>query len=370
MKITRVLQFGMTPNPGGIESFIMNYYRNMDTHRVQFDFVDFYGEIAYKEEIIRMGGKIFKLPFFKKNPIANYIELMKLIKKMDYKVVHVNMLSAAYIFPIIAARKCRVPCIIAHSHNTSSPPGLIRNILDSLNKPMVSKNATHLFACSKEAADWMFIDHSRSENVHILNNAIDTQMYKFDADKRKNVRALLGLERNFVVGHVGRFQYQKNHQFILEIFSEIHKKNNNSILVLIGEGELKESIVNKAMELNINHAIRFLGKRSDVNILLQGMDAFLFPSYYEGLGIAAIEAQAAGLPCYVSDSVPETVNITGLVNFLSLSSSASIWANEILNSKIIDDRDKYIDKVMENNYDVRKTSKWLEEFYLKHSSVL
>ncbi|QWU15127.1 Glycosyltransferase involved in cell wall bisynthesis [Paenibacillus sophorae] len=368
MKTLRVLQVGMTPNPGGIESFIMNYYRNMDLNKIQFDFVNMYGDIAYQDEIIKLGGRIYKIPFFKKHPLKNYKEMQQLIKEQKYKIVHVNMLSAAYDLPLIAAEKNGANCIIAHSHNSFSPPGIIRKSMDLVNKSRMLKYATHLFACSEQAGKWMFKENKSKKPVHILNNAIDSTKFSYSPETRVEVRLKYNLHEKLVIGHVGRYQYQKNHTFLIDVFYEIYKRNSKAVLLLIGEGELKEKITEKVKSLGIENAVRFLGIRSDINDLMQAMDVFLFPSLFEGLGIAAIEAQAVGLPCFLSDSIPKEVNITGLVKYISLKSTAETWAITILESMDYFKRTDVSDRIAENGYDIKQMSCWLENFYLLHGS--
>ncbi|PYF03258.1 glycosyltransferase family 1 protein [Ureibacillus chungkukjangi] len=363
MEPVRILQFGMSPNPGGVESFIMNYYRNIDRDKVQFDFVKMYNQIAYEEEIESLGGKIHNISFFKNHPIRNYYDIRKLIKKQNYKIVHVNMLSAAYIIPLIAAKKSGVNYIIAHSHNSSTSPGLVRNLLNFLNKSKLQRNANHFFACSTLAGNWMFGNASK-QGINIINNAIDVSQYKYDSSIRAKLKKELNLEGKFVIGHVGRFQYQKNHEFLIDIFSEVHKRDSNAFLLLVGDGELMENMKKKVNLLGISDAVKFLGKRSDVNELMNCMDIFLLPSHYEGLPVVAVEAQTSGLRCILSDVITTETNISGQVEFMSLKLSAQEWAEQILSNQFKNDRENAYKKTINAVYDIKSSAKSLEDFYL------
>lgn len=362
MEPLRVLQFGMTPNPGGVESFIMNYYRKINHKKIQFDFVNMYEKIAYEDEIEELGGNVYKVPHFKKNPIKNYFEIKKIIKENNYNIIHVNMLSAAYIYPILAAKKCKIKCIIAHSHNSSTPPGIVRKILDNFNKTKL-KHATHFFACSKKAGKWLFGDINEGKKIKIINNAIDTSKYVYDVNTRKSVRNSLKIKDKFVVGHVGRFQYQKNHEFLIDVFYGVLKNQPNAILLLIGEGDEKSKIIDKVKELGIEDNVIFMGTRSDVNELMQAMDIFLLPSHFEGNPLVAIEAQAAGLKCILSDTITNEVKIIQSVSFMSINNSPDSWINEITKYQNGYKRENAYQKVKSTGYDVDSEVKWMEKFY-------
>lgn len=217
----RILQIGLSHNPGGVESFVMNYYRELVKYGVQFDFISMYDSLAYEDEIKSLGGTVFYISNVKRHPIRFRRELLKILKEGKYAAIHVNMLSAANIVPLEIGKKAGVPKVIAHSHN-SSTPGLLRNILHRLNKPRILHYATDFFACSKVAGKWLFDEKTmRSDRFHIIHNALHVEKFFYHETIRQKIREELGVENRFVVGHVGRFEEQKNHEFLVDIFNEI-----------------------------------------------------------------------------------------------------------------------------------------------------
>ena len=217
----RILQIGLSHNPGGVESFVMNYYRELVKYGVQFDFISMYDSLAYEDEIKSLGGTVFYISNVKRHPIRFRRELLKILKEGKYAAIHVNMLSAANIVPLEIGKKAGVPKVIAHSHN-SSTPGLLRNILHRLNKPRILHYATDFFACSKVAGKWLFDEKTmRSDRFHIIHNALHVEKFFYHETIRQKIREELGVENRFVVGHVGRFEEQKNHEFLVDIFNEM-----------------------------------------------------------------------------------------------------------------------------------------------------
>lgn len=215
---------------------------------------------------------------------------------------------------------------IAHSHNKSQDKNL-KYPIKLYSKRLIPKYATHLLSCGKEAGDWMF----NGKPYTILNNAIDAQSYRFDKQIREEMREQLGFnQEDFVIGHVGRFNPQKNHNFIIDVFNFVHKKNTAAKLVLVGTGDGQKAIKEKVESLALSDSVLFLGNRTDVNKILQAMDVFLFPSLYEGLPLSIIEAQAAGLPCVISDNVPPECIKTDRVFHYSLEKPLDFWANKII----------------------------------------
>lgn len=366
----RVLHIGMTYNPGGVESFVMNFYRNMDLEKIQFDFIDMYKGIAYKDEIHELGGNIFSISHFKRNPIKNYKSLLNLMKQQNYEVIHVHMLSAAYMLPLRAAQKSGVKTIIAHSHNSSKSPGILRDVLNRINRKSVFKNSTHFLACSKGAGEWLFVENQNLREIKIINNAIDVTNFSFNKKSRNKIRKSMNMDEKFVIGHVGRFEYQKNHEFLIDVFFQIHKRNSKAILLLIGEGKLKEKIQKKVSMLGMEQSVFFLGIRSDINELMQAMDIFLLPSHSEGLGIVAIEAQAAGLKTILSTEVAVEAAVTELVEFMSLSQSSEDWAKSILRYENGYSRRSFATEITKAGYDIKQESKTLESIYLNGNDII
>lgn len=355
-KNIRILQVGLSYNPGGVESFVMNYYRYLVKKGIQFDFICMYGELAYQSEIIKLGGKIYFTSNVKKRPWKFHREFEEILGKNHYEIVYVNMLSAANIVPLKISYRQGVSRIIAHSHNTMAP-GRIRNFLHKKNMPAVKKYATDYWACGKEAAVWLFGENSLDETV-IIQNAIPTEKFLFQDTVRQKKRSELGICHNtLVLGHIGRMEEQKNHQFLLKIFRAVLSKQENAVLILIGDGKLKEKLKQQAHLLDIEEKVLFLGRRNDVNLLLSAMDIFVFPSLYEGLSVTAVEAQCAGLPCIVSEGLTEDTVIMECFWRFSLEKTPGEWAEKILeiekNLHNISDNDKIRKRMIEMGFDIQ-----------------
>lgn len=354
----RVLQVVTHMNRGGLETMLMNYYRQIDRSRVQFDFLTHrVGEKDYDAEIRSLGGRIYHVPPV--NPFsASYHRALDnfFSQHPEYRVVH-SHLDCMSTDVLRAAKKHGVPVRIGHGHSSSQDKNA-KYFLKLLCKRGIPAQATHLFACAKEAGDWMF----SGTPFRVLPNAIDAAAYRCDAAMRRDVRAELKLEDAVVLGHVGRFSEPKNHPFLIDLFAEAVKKEPKARLLLVGGGEGRSAIEEKVQALGLAEKVLFLGVRSDVNRLLQAMDVFVFPSLYEGFGIVALEAQAAGLPCMVSDAVPMECQLTDLLEQLPLD-SAELWAEQVLDAVRRERKDTY-DAICAAGFDIAQNAKWLEEFYL------
>ena len=344
---------------GGVEAVIMNYYRNIDRSKVQFDFIcdEDSTNIPY-DEIKKLGGRVIICPPYQK--IFKYEKfLIDLFKKNNYKIVHSNI-NALSVFPLRAAKKAEVPIRIAHSHSTTNKKEWKKNLMKQALRPFSKKYATDYFACSELAGRWLFGDKTFEQGkVTIINNAIDLDKFKYDEKVRKEKRKELNInDHTLVVGHIGRFVAQKNHTFLIDIFNELHKKEKNSILLLIGQGPLMSEIKQKVDSLGISDSVKFLGQRDDVNELYNIMDLFLFPSLYEGLGMVLIEAQANGLPCIASTEVPKIADISNNVQFYDLNDSIDIWLKNYDTNRF-----KFICKNC--IYDIKKEAEKLEKYYMQ-----
>jgi glycosyltransferase involved in cell wall biosynthesis len=360
----RVLQIGMTDNLGGIETFLINYYRNIDKTKIQFDFVNIYDKKLYfQDEIENMGGKVYKLTSYYKKPIKYIKELIRTINENNYEIIHCNMNSAAMIYPLIAGKFSKAKIIIAHSHNSSSDKGILKSILHSINKHFIPFFANTFFACSNEAGKWFFSEKIRNHsNYHIIYNAIDFNRYLFDEEERKNVRKKLNINENtLVIGHVGRFNKQKNHKFLIDIFYKYQKKVKDSKLILIGIGPLKEKIEKKVKKLNIQDKVLFLNQRNDVDKLLQGIDVFVLPSLYEGLPLAGVEAQVSGLICLFSDNITKELKISNNAFFIDLSNEEK-WISKI--KKNID-RKNSSNKIQNFDFSIKKATTNIYNIYIE-----
>lgn len=355
----RVLHVVTYMGRGGLETMIMNYYRNIDRSKVQFDFLIHRDERwDYDDEIEKLGGKIYHLP--RLNPFsAKYLKSLDNFFKEhnEYGIVHCHQDCLSGIV-LKYAKKNGVPFTIAHSHSSNQNKNL-KYIIKLMAKKSIPKYADYLFACSKDAGQWMF----NTDNFAILNNAIDTSCYIYNKEKSIQMKKRLGVEDKFIVGHVGRFRKEKNHSFIIDVFKEVSEINKDSILLLVGDGEIMEDIKNKVRSLGLEEKVIFLGARNDVNDLMQIMDVFLLPSLYEGFGMVLIEAQASDLKCIVSDKIPNDGIISNKVKKLNLNSDIKNWVDEILNIK--NTKRNVITDIEKSKYDIKPNAKYLERFYLE-----
>lgn len=365
MEPIRVLQCFTIMDRGGAETMIMNYYRNIDRSKVQFDFlVHREQKGAYEDEIESLGGKIYRMPNIHPKKFKKYKnEISKFLNEhREYKIIHGNLSELGY-FLYKEAKAQKVATIIVHAHNYS-------NVFDAKSifrfywKHAMRPYVTHMFTCSQVAAEWLFGKRLANNSI-MMNNAIDSKKFSFNEDKSLNMKREFGIENKFVIGHVGRFNIQKNHEFIIDIFKKIKSKNSESVLVLVGAGELEGKIKTKVDNNNLNDSVIFLGSRSDINQVMQAFDVFLFPSIFEGLGVVLIEAQAAGLKCFASKgAVPVEAKVTDLLSYIPLDDGAEVWATEILKYKDGYDRKDTFKDIVKSNFDINNNVKWLEEFYL------
>ena len=349
---------------GGVEAFVMNYYRRIDRSKIQFDFIcdEDSTDIPYKE-IESLGGRVILCPPYQK--LSKYIKkLKKIFKENNYKIVHSN-LNALSVFPLYAAKKAGVPIRIAHSHSTSNKIEKKKNIIKNILRPFSKKYATHYFACTEHAGIWLFGRQSVYENeVFIVNNGINLDDYKFNEKIRNEKRSELKLkDSDIVIGNIGRFVKQKNHEFIIDLFNKLYSGNKNYKLMLIGQGPLQNEIKDKVKTLGLENAVMFLGQKKDANKYYQAMDLFLFPSIYEGLGMVMVEAQTSGLVSIASTEVPEIATVSDKAIFIDLSDPLDVWADKI-NKSIDKDRKVDIKRIQDAGYDIKLEAKKLENKYL------
>ena len=355
----RVLQVVTYMGRGGLETMLMNYYRNIDRSKVQFDFLTHRDERwDYDDEIESLGGKIYHLP--KLNPFSkSYLnDLDKFFKEhKEYQIVHCHQDCLSGVV-LKVAKKNGVRFTIAHAHSASQDKNL-KYIIKTLAKKNIKKYSDKMFACGEEAGKWMF----ETDNFEVLNNAIDTDLYTYNKEKADKVKKKFDIENKFVVGHVGRFNYPKNHKFIIDVFYEVQKIKEDSVLMLVGDGDLRHEIEQKVQDLGLSDKVIFTGVRSDVNDLMQGMDVFLFPSLYEGLPVTMVEAQASGLKCIISDKVPLECKMTENVVVVKLEESPQKWAKEVFKYEKYE-RKNTKEEIVKANFDIKANAKYLQEFYL------
>ena len=362
----RVLQVFVHMNRGGAETMIMNVYRNIDRKKVQFDFIVHTMEpCSFDDEIRNLGGQIFCIPKYTGTNHFKYICNWKKFfeEHSEYMLIHGHVRSTAAIYLRIAKKFGLTT--IAHSHSTKSRGNVIEQLVKAILQRNIRYIADRLLACSQDAGNWLFGSHAISTNkFDIAKNAINTDEFKYDETVRIEIRQQLKLQEKFVLGHVGNFTYAKNHEFLIEVFEMVHKKNINSVLILVGNGELEDNIINKVKKMGLIDSVIFLGSRSDVPELLQGMDCFVFPSLFEGLGISLIEAQATGLRCVVSNNLPEEAFVTNLIEKLSLKQKPEEWSEAILKSEKNNFRKDMRVEIEKSGYDIKANANWLENFYL------
>ncbi len=355
----KILCFGMSNNLGGIENFIINYYRKLNKKEFQMDFVKTQNNICFEEEIISNGSQIYKITSRSKNPLKYCIELYQLLKKhKEYDIVHVNLntLSSieACIFGKMLGKK-----VIAHSHNVWKGKGKITKILIKINSLIIQKCTDIRLACSTAAGKYMF----KKNKFEVIKNAIDASKFAYEPQIRKKVRNELDINGEHVIGIVGRIENQKNHLFLLKVFKKLLEKEKELKLLIVGDGKLKSNLIRYAEENQFLDKIIFTGARKDVNRLLQAMDIFALPSIYEGLGIVLIEAQASGLECIVSEFIQPEVYITDLVKNATISDE-NAWINLIIESLNGErNRKSQEEEIKKAGYDINTEIVRLENIY-------
>lgn len=296
----RVAQVMGKMNGGGVEAVVMNYYRHIDRTRVQFDFiVDEDSQLCPQSEIESLGGRVITVPPYQRQP-ANSRSLEQLFRDEGYRIVHAH-LNTLSVFSLRAAKRAGVPVRIAHSHSTWGKGEFGKNVMKAVLHTQINRYPTYRLACSNYAGRWLF---GKTE-FSVMHNAIVLDDFDYMPEERKRLRHELGIaDSTFVIGHIGRFMKQKNHEFLLQVFAAFLSKHPDSLLLLVGEGELKGHIIEMTRTLGIEDKVCFLGQRDDANKLYSVFDVFCLPSLYEGLGMVGIEAQRSGVPCLFSDQIP------------------------------------------------------------------
>lgn len=356
---------------GGIQTFVIENMKHMDKNKIQIDYLLLDDGVKYELEdtLKEMGSNVYKLKGVWLRKPTDYFNYFKKIDEFfsqhnDYKVVHLHSSSKNF-YILKSAKKYGIPVRIAHSHNIGfQSKNKIQIMIGNLCKPLLKKYATDYFACAYLAGEWLFGKKAvKDGKVRVIHNAVEYEKFKFNEEKRIEIRNRLNINEKLVIGNVGRFSEQKNHEFLIDIFNEIHKKNKMSTLMLIGKGEKEELIRKKVKELGLENDVIFMGFCDNVNELMWAMDIFLMPSLHEGLPVVGIEAQAAGLPCFMSKYViTDEVKITELVKFIELKQSPREWAEEILNSDLSRKNTKA--EIEQARYLIMDTAKELENFYI------
>ena len=353
----RVLCVFSTLDRGGSESMCMNLYRHIDRSKVQFDFVKHTAKkCAFDDEIRNLGGRIYIAPRFKGYNIISYQLWWKkhFVNHPEHQIIHGHFFSISAVYFNVAKQKKRIT--VGHIHASHS-----ESLLKTLLEKRISKYTDYPIACSKEAGRWIY----GNRPFTVLLNALDTKMFRYNPETRSIFRKNFGLGDNLTLGTTANFSNVKNPMGLVDIFLAVKKKNPKVKLVWAGDGGLREEIENRILKEGIAKDVYLLGSRDDIPSLLQAMDVFLLPSFNEGLPVSVVEAQAAGLPCFISDRVTRDLDLTGLCHFLPIvqpDNWAEIWADTILVDKT--KREDKSEKIREAGYDIQTTSKWLCNFYL------
>ena len=369
-KPIRILLLFTVMDRGGAETMVMNYYRHVDRQQIQFDFmVHRERRGAYDDEIESMGGHIYRMP-----PIypQNFTRYKRMLKEFfdehdEYQIIHSHMSELGY-FAFEEAKRHGIPVRICHAHN--APDFKHENLIQYIKLipryyfiRRIRHLTTDFFVCSHIAGEWLYGKKRQNEFV-FMRNAIETEKFLYNVDEANAIRQELGISNQRLICHIGRFNKQKNHSFLIDIFKEIHEIDVDSILLLIGDGDLRKEIEDKVNRLNLQDNVRFLGVRGDVPQLLKASNVLLFPSYYEGLSVVLVEAQATGIRCVVTNSLAkETVICENQMKLVPLQKSAKEWADIVLNEKS-DNREHAVDIMKEKGWDVSVNAKWLQDYYL------
>lgn len=366
----RVLQVMGSLNRGGLETFAMNMYRTINREQIQFDFL--LTQVSggdYEAEALSLGANIYHLPPRNQGYNVYCKALDQFFREHhDYIAIHEHISSLTSIDPAYYAKKYGIPVRIFHSHSSSIQKSLrfhwLHILLHYLNKPKVHSWATHYLGCSDKALDWMYNYTGVRSKAVMVNNGIDCQQYIFNMDVRIAIRKEFGIGvDDFVIGHVGRFIPLKNQGFLIDILLELLKIKPTAKLLLVGDGETMVEVVDKVVSYGLTDFVIFTGVRSDVAHLMQAMDIFVMPSWFEGLPVSLVEAQSAGLPIIASNTISHDTDLTGTILFKSLDDSYSDWAKNIVEWKKKWGRPNNIERIKDAGFDSKNTVKQLEAIY-------
>lgn len=360
MKKIRVLQVVTQMHRAGLETMLINYFRHIDRNIIVFDFLTHReGSFDYDEEIKELGGRIYTVPGISPKNFTKYLAALDAFfsEHNEYGIVHCH-LDALSAFVLRSAKNAGVPVRIAHSHNNGfEKDGKI--FFRYAARTLIPMYATHFWGCSKEAVRFMF---KNTKNLFILPNAIDVKKFAFTENDRNISRNDFNVNGKFVVGNVGRLCYQKNQEFLLEIFAEIKKIRKDAVLIIAGEGDQLTTLRKKARFLNIYDDVRFICSFGNIPQLLSAMDVFVFPSRFEGFGIALLEAQASELSCVASDVIVDEVRLSDNIKCLSLNQTALMWARAVLSAKLRSEN--LFSPLVGSEYDISVAAKKLCNKYL------
>lgn len=367
MKKIKILQMPISNTGRGLTKYVLENWRFIDKTRYQFDFVTLSKSLDFEKDLLEQGCKIHYLTCSSMENEKQFTIEMKQILEENYDAIHLHTSYWNGFLVEKLAKEHGCPKIIVHSHSTLvdiSDEYLRNRLIAEHNqyKELFSTDyATHFCACSWQAADWLFGDQIPRDQIRILNNAIDVDLYNYNVLTRKKYRDALEIDDCFVMGHVGKFTFQKNHTFLIEVFKKVSSVLPTARLMLIGDGPLEEEIREMAINYELVDKILFLGKRNDVPNLLQAMDVFLLPSRFEGLPLTLIEAQTAGLLCLANDTLSKEADITPNIFFIS--SLINLWVDKIIKLSESNFRADNINWIESNGFSIKKQIKVLEKLY-------
>ena len=370
--VEHVAVIGMTENMGGIESVIMNIYRNIDREKIQFDFLlpHDMGKMAYEDEVLGMGGRIFRIIYSERESFFGSRRCFKnyFKKHPETKAVHLHT-NFPYAFPLKIAKKCKVPVRIIHAHssvqlfeNGSGLKYILKKFRNYIVYKQIDKYPNTYFSCSDLAAKSTF----KNNHYVWIKNGININDFSYSTQIREALRKSNGINKDeVVIGFVGKLCEIKNPLYVLDIFNEYLTINKKAHLIIIGDGELRKKLEKKIVEYNIRDKVHILGMVVEADKWYQAFDVFVLPSLFEGLPVVLVEAQTAGLPCIVSDTVTKQIAITDLIKYRSVNLEPTVWAKDIDGIMTIQyDREKYKQRMAENGFDIKDMAKQVEHYYM------
>lgn len=364
----RVLHVLHSMNRGGAENALMNYYRNIDREKVQFDFLlTDHDKCLFEDEIISLGGRVFRVPSLLINNPFPYLKAVKALIRThpEYHIVHSHT-SSKSVFPLWISKSCGVPVRCSHSHNSKTESGITGIIRDAL-KPLLKLVATDWLSCGEQAAVWLYGEKpARLGKVKVFKNVIETEHFRYNPVKREEYRNKYNISQDTIlIGHTARFNTQKNHLFDIDILLSLKNRGYNAKLMLVGDGNLKSDIISKAKRFGVFEDIIFTGVVPNVYDYEQAFDVFILPSLFEGLPLSIIEAQVSGLPCVTTKgTVSYECSVTNLVTYLPLEDGAEVWADKIIEATSRPRIDRWED-IAQAGYDAKTSAKRLQEFYIQ-----
>lgn len=363
--MVKILHLMPALNVGGIETSVLNYFKRIDSSKVNCDvavFIPTLGKCA--EEFQKMGSKVYILPQKSKDIKGYKTQLIKIIREGQYDIVHAHQSYQSFI-PLRYAKKCGVKVRIAHAHSTMIDHcNLAKKMLFLLSRLLNRFYVTDYFACGIDAGKVMFGNAIQGKNARVIKNAVENENYAFSQEEREIVRNKMGWKDKIIIGNVGRLSPEKNQLFLIKIFHKISKMDDNAILCICGEGEERKKIETLIKELGICDKVQLLGSRDDVAELMNGFDVFVLPSLFEGLPVTGIEALTNGIPCVMSDTITQEFDEYGKVRFISLDAPVDLWAETVLDSAK-QGHDITMSRKMKNiGYDIVDAAKSLENFYI------